>query len=398
MLAALRYPNYRRLWLGSLTTSTGHWMQQVAIGWLALTLTNSAAWVGAVGFARGIPMLLFSLVGGVLADRMDRRRLLLYMQASAGALATLLAILVATEHVNIIILLVFSFLSGSAMSIIFPTRQALVPGLVDREDLPNAVAVNSAMMNASRVLGPSLAGVVMGAVGAAGCFALQAAGFAWALVMTGQLQLPERAPSARKGTAFHALLEGFGYIRSQPEILALLGLAAIPTIFAMPYIQMLPVMARDVLGAGPEGLGLLLAASGIGALCGSLTIAYLGDIRRKGLWSLVAATSFGLLLCLFSTARSLPAAMLLVAVAGVAQSVYMSLNSTLLQSLAPDQFRGRVMSIYMLCWGLMPFGTLPVGMIAQAYGAPVAIALGGGICALFTLITAICRPMLRQLE
>jgi MFS family permease len=398
MTAALRYPNYRRLWIGSLTTSTGHWMQQVAMGWLALTLNDSAAWVGAVGFARGIPMLLFSLVGGVLADRMDRRRLLLWMQASAGTLATLLTILIATEQVNIVILLVFSFLSGSAMSIIFPTRQALVPSLVERADLPNAVAVNSATMNGSRVLGPSLAGIVMTVIGAAGCFALQAAGFVWALLMTAQLRLPPPAPAARKGSALHALVEGFAYIRSNAEIFALLGLAAIPTVFGMPYVQMLPVIARDVLGTGPEGAGLLLAASGTGALCGSLTVAYLGNIRRKGAWLLAAATAFGLLLGVFSTARTLPLAMLLVGFAGIAQAVYMALNNTLLQTIVPDQFRGRVMSVYMLCWGLMPLGTLPTGMIAQAYGAPVAVAIGGAICALFSLLTALGRPVLRQLD
>jgi MFS family permease len=373
-------------------------MQQVALGWLALTLTNSAAWVGAVGFTRGIPMLLFSLVGGVLADRMDRRRLLLIMQASAGILASLLAIAIATGSITIELIMIFSFLSGSAMSMIFPTRQALVPSLVDREDLPNAIAVNSAMMNSSRIAGPSLAGVLLASVGAAGCFFLQAIGFAWSFLMSVQLQLPPQKTDARRGSALHSLLEGFSYIRSSPSIFALLGLAAIPTIFGMPYIQMLPVMSRDVLGTGPEGLGMLMASSGVGALIGSLFVAYLGNIRRKGAWLLVAATSFGVLLCLFSTARELPVAMALVGVAGIAQAIYMALNNTLLQTLVPDHLRGRVMSVYMLTWGLMPLGTLPIGMIAQAFGAPVAIALGGGICALFSLLTALGRPILRQLD
>jgi MFS family permease len=398
LTAALRYPNYRRLWLGSLTTSTGHWMQQVAVGWLALTLTNSAAWVGAVGFARGIPMLLFSLVGGVLADRLDRRRLLIWMQVIAGLLAVLLTMLVATDHITIVVLLVFSFLSGSAMAIIFPTRQALVPGLVERKDLQNAIAVNSAMMNGSRIIGPSLAGIIMGTIGAAGCFALQAAGFGWALLMSLRLQLPERLAPTRQGSPLQSLQEGFQYIGDHREVVALLWLAAVPTIFAMPYLQMLPVMARDVLGTGPEGAGLLLAASGVGALCGSLSIAYLGSIKGKGRWLLTASAVFGVMLGLFSLARSLPLAMFLLALAGAAQAVYMSLNNTLLQTIVPDQFRGRVMSVYMLCWGLMPLGTLPIGVIAQAYGAPVAVALGGAICTAFTLLTAVRRPILRQLD
>jgi predicted MFS family arabinose efflux permease len=398
MTRALHYPNYRRLWYGTLATSTGHWMQQVAMGWLALTLTNSAAWVGAVGFARGIPMLLFSLVGGVLADRMDRRRLILTMQAATGVLAALLALLIFTGHVTIEILLLFSFLSGSTMSIIFPTRQALVPSLVERQDLPNAVAVNSATMNSSRILGPSLAGLLMGGIGAAGCFALQAAGFALAFFKSAEIELPPRQAPARQTTPIQSLLEGFAYIRSNSEIFALLGLAAIPTICGMPYIQMLPVMARNVMGAGPEGLGLLMGASGIGALAGSLLVAYLGTIRRKGAWLLGAAASFGLLLCLFSTARSLPVGMLLVGIAGVAQAVYMALNNTLLQTIVPDQFRGRVMSVYMLTWGLMPLGTLPAGFVADLYGAPASIALGGAICAFFSLLTALRRPVLRQLD
>ncbi|MCC6630059.1 MAG: MFS transporter, partial [Chloroflexi bacterium] len=251
--------------------------------------------------------------------------------------------------------------------------------------------------NGSRVVGPSLAGIIMGWTSAAGCFALQAVGFAWALVMSFQLKLPPRPEPVRRTSPLQSLLEGFDYIRANAEVTALLGLAAIPTIFAMPYMQMLPVMARNELGTGPEGAGLLLAASGAGALCGSLMIAYLGSIRRKGAWLLSAATAFGLLLVLFSTARTLPMAMGLLALAGAAQSVYMSLNNTLLQTIVPDQFRGRVMSVYMLCWGLMPLGTLPVGLIAQTHGAPVAVALGGAICALFSLLTAAKRPILRGL-
>lgn len=398
MGGALRYHNYRQLWFGSLATSTGHWMQQVALGWLALSLTNSAAWVGTIGFARGIPMLLFSLIGGVLADRMDRRRLLQSMQATAGVISGILAVLITTGQMTIELLLLFAFLSGSAMSFIFPTRQALVPSLVDRSDLANAVAVNSATMNGSRVLGPSLAGLLMSAVGAAACFFFQTILLVAAFFATARLRLPERPASHQRGTPLQSLQEGFRYIRSSQEVMALLGLAAIPTVLGQPYIQMLPVMARDVLGTGPEGLGLLLAASGIGAMTGSLTIAFLGNIRRKGAWLLVAATIFGLLLCLFATARSLPVALILMAITGVAQSVYMALNNTLLQTIVPDQYRGRVMSVYMLTWGLMPIGTLPVGIIAQHYGAPLAITLGGAVCALFSLITAIRRPVLRALD
>ena len=395
--AALRYRNYRLLWMGTLATATGQWMQQVAMGWLALTLTNSAFWVGAVGFSRGIPMLLFSLVGGVLADRMDRRKLLLVMQASAGAIAALLALMIYTGHATIGVLLIFSFLSGSALAIIFPTRQALVPGLVEREDLPNAVAVNSATMNGSRIMGPALAGLLLGAVGVVACFAFQAAGFVWAFFMSSRVRLPERPIAARRVSAWRSLQDGFAYIRSDARIMALLALAAVPTVFGMPYMQMLPVMARDVLGTGPEGLGLLMGASGTGALSGSLTIAVLGNIRHKGRWLLAAAATFGALLAIFATARSLPVAMGLLAVAGIAQSIYMALNNTLLHSIVPDEFRGRVMSVYMLTWGLMPLGTLPIGYIAQVAGAPVAIAVGGGICAVFSLLTAATRPVLRDL-
>jgi MFS family permease len=399
MISALRYPNYRYLWQGSLATSTGHWMQQVAMGWLALTLTNSAAWVGIVGFTRGIPMLLFSLVGGILADRLDRQRLLVSLQGVAGLLAALLTVAIMTNQLSIWLLVAFSFLSGTAMSIIFPTRQALMPSLVEREDLPNAVAINSATMNAARILGPSAAGFLLGALGPAGCFGLQAVGFVWALIMSARLRLPAALqPRKNRQSPLQSLAEGFTYIRRDPVILALLNLAAVPTIFAMPYSQMLPVMARDVLGAGPEGLGALLAAVGGGALVGSLVVAYLGDIPRKGTWLLVAAAAFGLLLCLFSTARSLPVAMVLLGIAGVAQAVYMALNSTLLQTLVPDEFRGRVMSVYMLTWGLMPLGTLPSGVIAEHFGAPVAIGLGGVICAFFSAIVAVRRPVLREIE
>ncbi|RIK46547.1 MAG: MFS transporter, partial [Chloroflexi bacterium] len=304
MFSALRFRDYRLLWTGNFVTQTGQWMQQVALGWLVLDLTGSATYLGLVGFARGIPMLFMSLPAGVLADRMDRRKLLLVAQLVAAALAVILAVLVVTGLVRPWHVLVTSFLSGSAMAFVFPVRQALVPSLVPREHLANAVALNSAGQNSTRVLGPSLAGVLISAIGTAGCFFLQAGSLIWAAVLSARL--PKRPRSNQARTARSNVRDGLRFIASSPTLTALIGLAAIPTVLAMPFQQMLPVFATDVLRTGSTGLGLLMAASGVGALVGSLAYAAVGKVGNEGMVLIGTAGAFGLALCLFAASSWAP--------------------------------------------------------------------------------------------
>lgn len=396
MFTALRFRDYRLLWTGNVVTQTGQWMQQVALGWLVLDLTGSATYLGMVGFARGIPMLFMSLPAGVLADRVDRRKLLLVAQLAAALMALVLAVLVVTGLVQPWHVLVTSFLSGTAMAFIFPVRQALVPSLVPRENLQNAVALNSAGQNSTRVLGPSLAGVLISLIGTAGCFFLQAGSLIWAAILSSML--PKRPRSAAARAAGGNLRDGLRYIAGNPTLAALIGLAAVPTVLAMPYQQMLPVFATDVLHTGATGLGLLMAASGVGALAGSLAYAAVGQIGNEGKVLLGTAAAFGLTLCLFAAASWAPLSFFLVAVASAVSAFYMSMNNTLIQMSVNDEMRGRVMAVYLMTWGLMPFGTLPMGALADAFGAPWAVAAGGLLSTMLILLIALRMPSIRHLH
>jgi MFS family permease len=394
MFASLAFYDYRLLWSGTIVTSTGQWMQQVAQGWLVLSLTNSAWYLGLVGFARGIPMLVLSPAAGVLIDRVDRRKVLMLFQMLSMCVAIVLAVHVASGLVRPWHVLVTSLLSGIFLSVVFPARQALVPAVVPRSHLANAVSLNSAGQNATRVMGPSLAGIVIGLVDVAGCFVLQAAGFVWAVWATFRLNLPSSPSVPGQRSVFGNLREGFGYIAGRKDIAALLLLAAVPTLFGMPYYQFLPAIAKDVLHTGPQGLGLLMGAGGIGSLLSSIWVASLGDFKWKGKLLLASATAFGLMLVLFAQSHWLLLSLALMVGVGASSAVYMAVNNTLLQLLTSDEMRGRVMSAYMMCWGLVPVGTLPQGAAASAWGASVAIAAGGAICALFVLVMAIKLPRL----
>lgn len=396
MFAALQFRDYRLLWTGNVVTQTGQWMQQVALGWLVLDLTGSATYLGMVGFARGIPMLFMSLPAGVLADRVDRRKLLLVAQLAAACMALVLAVLVVTGLVRPWHVLVTSFLSGTAMAFIFPVRQALAPSLVPRENLANAVALNSAGQNSTRVVGPSLAGVLISLIGTAGCFFLQAGSLVWAAVLSSLL--PKRPRSAAARASGSNLRDGLRYISANPTLAALIGLAAAPTVLAMPFQQMLPVFATDVLHTGAAGLGLLMAASGVGALLGSLAYAAVGRLGNEGMALIGSASGFGLALCLFAASSWVPLSFVLVAVASGISAFYMAMNNTLIQMSVSDEMRGRVMAVYLMTWGLMPFGTLPMGALADAFGAPWAVAIGGMASTALVLVIALRIPSLRSLQ
>ena len=282
MFAALRrYPTYRRFWVGMLCASLGQWMQNVALAWIALDLTDSAFFVGLVGFMAGLPFLVVSIPAGVLVDRMDRRRLLLICQALATVLAVIVATVVILDVVEPWHLLVAAFLNGSLQAIMTPTQQSLVPAIVARKDLTNAIALNSAGMNMTRAGGPFVAGALIGLAGAGSAFVLQAiclvVSFGLVARSPCRLSLPRRAAGGVK-SAF----EGIRLIAQREDLRALFLLACIPTFFVFPYVQFLSVFARDILEIGPGGLGLLMGASGLGAVIGSLLIAKRRDTTGAG--------------------------------------------------------------------------------------------------------------------
>ncbi|MBI3971907.1 MAG: MFS transporter [Chloroflexi bacterium] len=394
---ALRVRDYRLLFQGNAVTSMGYWMQQVALGWLVLELTDSPLYLGLASFARSVPMLLVSPFGGVLADRLDRRLVIISTQVSQLVLTALMAVLIFTGLINIWQILAISFLMGVAVSVHVPARQALIPALVGRARLGNALAIYNMSLNASRIIGPSSAGALMGLVGVGGCFALQSVGYVWAVGNVLQIRYSRYGEQPRvRQTVVQNLFDGFRYCyRTRPIFMQLL-IAAVPTIVAMPYMQLLPAFARDHYKIGPEGLGLLMSAMGLGALAGSFAIAARRTVPRKSLVTIVCAGAFGLSLCAFALSQWLPLALVFLALAGASSAIYSTLNSTILQEICPDEYRGRVSSVYMVTWGLMPLGALPAGALAELYGAPVTVLLGGAICFVFAAALLVLRPRLRN--
>jgi MFS family permease len=374
---------------------SGQMMQQVAQGWLVYQLTDSPTWLGVVSFARGFPMLAFALPGGVLVDRLERRRLLIVGQFLAAVVATILATLIVTGLVEPWHVVVTALASGMLMVVIFPARQAMIPATVERRQLGAAVALASAGQNSGRVVGPSLAGLLIAGFGVAACFVTQAAGFVAALMCSTQLPRQPASRQTKGSSATQNLVEGFRYVRHDPTVFALMVLAAVPCFLAMPYQQLLPVFARDILFAGPEGLGMLMAANGVGSVLGSIAIAAV-PVRRQG-WVLFGSLIiFSALLAMFALSTSLVASVLIMGGMGMAQAFYMATNNTLLLLSVPDELRGRVASFYMTTWGLMPLGSLPQGWLSDLVGAPTVLFVAGLLCCGFVTILAISRPALRR--
>ncbi len=397
-LTAFRSPDYRTLYVGTLMTQGANWMQQVAQQWLLYTLTNSPLYLGLVGFARASPMLFISPFGGVLADRLNRR----YVMIASQLFATIVAIwqwwLVWQNIAQPWQVLLAAFLTGAAMAVNGPARQAIVPSLVERPVLTSAIALNSAGQNATRVVGPTLAGWLIQAVGLSICFLLQAGGLAWALFTSLRLHVPPTPDSARAGSPLDNLREAFGYIRESPVIGGVLWLAAIPSVFAYSYLSLLPIFARDILAGGSSTLGTLMASNGFGAVIGSVLIAFHGQRPRRGRWIFGLAILYNVLLSAFALSNWLPLSMLALAGCGLAGSAFNSLSNTLLVELAPDELRGRLTSAYMLTWGLMPLGALPAGALAEVLGAQWTVVAFNVICAALLIVLALRNPHLREVD
>jgi predicted MFS family arabinose efflux permease len=368
------YPAFRTLLLGTLATNSAFWMYQVCVGWLALQLMDSPLFVGLTGFVGGIPLLVVSLPAGVMIDRYNRRTVLLVAQFAVMMLAAVFAILVGTGTIAPWSTLVLVAAYGTAMSFIFPTRTTIVTMLVERRDLANAVALNAAAQNATRVTGPALAGVLIAVIGIGGTFAVAA--MLQILALAATLRLPVSTPigTTRGGSIWASLTLGLRIVAQDAFLSSLILLTVTVNILVMPYINMMPVFARDVLGIGSAGLGLLLASVGLGTVAGALAVA---ASRRLGSWSraqVVTAAMFTVLVLVFALTSNLPLAVLLLFAAGATSAAFLALAQTTLQLRVDDDVRGRVLSIYLATWGMLPFGQLAVGVIAERTGAPLAIA------------------------
>src|SRR5215208_4462023 len=360
-LAAFTYRDFRVLWFGAFTSTVGTWMQKVAQSWLVFELTKSSLFLGLDDFLGQLPILLFTLVGGVIADRHDRRRLLLGSQYVQMATAFTLAALVFFGHVRIWHVLALSFVAGMAQAFGGPAYQSLIPSLVHKKDLPNAIALNSIQFNLARVFGPLLASAAL-LFGTAACFGLNGLSFLVVIVALMSLHIKHIRPADQK-PMLQEMKGGLAYARSQPSIIALTVLAFLTTFLGLPLLTFLPVFAREIFHGDVAVYSHMMAFSGAGAVAGALVVAWLGRFKHMGLTLLIVQAAFGALIVAFALSRQWWWSCALLFCAGAALIVVFSMTASLVQLIVPDHLRGRVVSIYMVAFrGGMPLGSLAGGL------------------------------------
>jgi len=389
--------SYLYLWLGQVGTGLCQWMDLIARGWLVYFITHSPLHLGLVTAARGAPMLLFGLIAGVVADRSSRRLQLTLSALIDAGMSLILATLVVTHRVEIWHIYVTAFLAGTAQAFQTPARMALVHDLVGKEKLLNAVALLSAAFNASRGVGPALAGILITYFGVGGSYYMQfMAGIATA-IWTLQIRVPQKAgvplpeQSHSPASYYQSTMEGLRYVFSHRLIFPLMILGLAPMVLAMPFTSLFPIFAVDVLKVGAAGQGLLLSCLGIGAMGGALTVASMRG-GPMGKLMLISAAIFGISLMLFSHSQWMWFSMTMAFVAGVANTSYTSQNQTIIQMMAPDHMRGRVLSIYMTNRAFTPLGTALAGLLAHAFGGPNAVLIMGLDTLVLVLLIGILVP------
>lgn len=397
--AALQYPNYRLWFIGQIVSLVGTWMQATAQGYLIYSITHSDAFLGYVTFANGLPTLLFTLFGGVIADRIPRRRLLVITQASMMVLAIILAALTFTNLVQPWHIIVLAFLLGTANAFDAPARQSFVTEMVERKDLTNAIALNSTMFNIGVVIGPAFAGMVYAWVGPGWCFTINAISFIAVIAALLLMNLSGILTSNRHSSPMTELKEGLVYAWKEPTIHSLLVNLGLVGFFGFGLLALLPAWAVDVLKGDVTTNGLLLSARGIGSLIGALMIAAIGSKGTRGkVWMLGYAVS-PVFLLIFSAIRWIPASLLALLMAGWGLMAMINTTNALIQSHVPDLLRGRVMGVYALVFmGGSPVGSLVAGWLADALGEPLTVVIFSSILLVVVAITFFARPQLRQLN
>jgi MFS family permease len=401
---ALRNPNFRLFWSGNFLSNIGTWMQNVAQGWLVLLLTNSAFWLGVVAFAGSIPFLIFTLFGGVIADRVDKRRLLLVTQTAMMVLAFLLAALAwfkgadGKPLITVWEVAAISFLNGVAMSMNAPSYQALVPKLVPREDLTNAIALNSAQFSMSRIVGPTLGGYAMAVFGVAGNFFLNGLSFLAVLGALARLRFPKEPP-ARHESIWCSLRAGFVYLRGERQMLVLVGMTSAFALLGFPFLSFIPYFAKIQLHAGASGLGWLMACSGLGAVLAAMTVAVMGVIRHRGRVVTIFGIAFFAAIICFCLSHMFLLSAVLALFEGYCGIVMVSCFNVSMQHLASDEMRGRVLSIYTTAFlGLPPLGSLLAGWMSRYFATGHVLAAMASAAALTYAAFFVFSPSLRALD
>ena len=378
--------NFRLFWTGQTVSLIGTWMQQVGVGWLALELTNNAFLVGVVSAAGSFPVLLLSLYGGVIADRRSKLRIVIICQALLLVEAAALWWFAWSGYMNFRWLLALTTLGGVISAFEIPARQAMIVELVSREDLVDAIALNSGGFNLARIVGPSIAAVILAQWGLAWCFGINALSYFAVLASLGRIRLPAWTPVIHLVSPYEQLKQGLSYIRSSRSVSGLMGVIAIYSIFGFQYLTMMPVVARDVLHTGASGYGLLLTFVGIGALTGALSLAGLGGRIRRGRLFNATAYAFAGLTILFSLTRSVHMAAAVLLFLGLTMLINGALANGILQSVVPDELRGRVMATYVFVYvGFTPIGSLIAGVVSRFVGVQWAIFSGGVVMLAYSL-------------
>lgn len=391
-------------------------MQSIAQGWLVYLLTKSALSLGVVSFSQFLPVLLFTLLGGVAADRFDRQRVVLFTQSAALVQATILALLTLSGVVQVWHIIAMAFVLGTINAFDTPARQSLIHELVAKEDLMNAIALNSTAFNGTRIVGPAIAGTLLGAISAwlhtqfaletdsatriavGICFTLNA--LSYLAVIVGLL-LMDRHPHTKNNaheSVWRSLWAGLSYARRDQRVLALLSLMGVSSIFGFSYMTLMPLYAGEILKVGPQGYGFLMAAAGLGALSGALLLASLGNYQRKGLLLSIGNFVFPVMLLIFAQSKIFPLSLVALVGFGWGLITQNALTNTLLQTIVPEELRGRILSLYTLMFmGMLPFGSLQIGALAEKLGAPMALTIGATICLGFSLFVWWRWPHVRAL-
>jgi MFS family permease len=396
---ALRHRNYRLFFGGQSLSLIGTWLTRVATSWLVYRLTGSTIALGVVGFASQIPTFLIAPLAGVWVDRWNRHRVLVVTQVLAMLQSGALAALALTGKIDIASIVVLSLFQGLINAFDVPARQSFVVQMVaDREDLPNAIALNSSMVNAARLLGPSIGGILIALVGEGYCFAIDALSYLAVIASLLAMRIPATARAPGEKRLLAELREGFRYAAGFVPIRSVLLLLALVSFMGMPYTVLMPAVAAQVLGGGAHTLGFLMAASGIGALIGTLYLASRRSVVGLGRVIVLASATFGLGLIAFSLSQSFWLSVAILIPTGLGMMVQMAASNTVLQTVVDEDKRGRVMSFFtMAFFGTVPFGSLFAGLMADRFGAATTIAVGGATCVLGSLLFLRKLPELRRL-
>ena len=395
-LRSLRHRNFQLFFGGQLISLIGTWMQNVAQSWLVYRLTGSSFLLGAVGFAGQIPVFLMAPVGGIVADRKNRQRVVIATQTASLLLAFILAGLTLTHLVQVWHIFVLAALLGVVNAFDIPARQSFIVDMVGKEDLINAIALNSSMFNGARVVGPAIAGLLVASIGEGWCFFGN--GVSYVAVIIGLLLMRVAwQPAKPSGSPLENIVEGFQYVRGTRPIRALLLLLGLVSLVGLPYAVLMPIFADRILHRGANGLGILMGATGVGALLGALTLAFKRGLHGLSSWVMISSSGFGASLILFGISKNFWLSVALLVPAGYSMMVQMASSNTLIQSMVPDRLRGRVMSVYsMMFMGMAPIGALGAGVAAQHLGAPLTLAIGGMACIMGSVAFGMRLPVMRM--